>query len=125
LCNNVVQFVIKQDNKAVFRFASLQSPFGLSVKEKFNLNHSNLNSFILVDEEKVFIQSTAALKVANYLGGYWRVSYALIIIPPFIRDSVYAIIAKNRYKWFGKKESCMIPTQNINDLFLDNSSNYL
>ncbi len=119
LCNSSVQFVISHDPQRQFRFASLQSEFGQSVLTKFNLPTNSLQSFILLDNNKIDTKSTAALKVAKQLNKGWSLLYAFIIVPAFIRDAVYQFIAKNRYKWFGKKEACWIPTQELKHLFID------
>ena len=119
LCSSSVQFVIRHDPKQHFRFASLQSNFGQSVLNKFNLPTESLQSFILLDGDKIDTASTAALKVAKQLSKGWSLMYAFIIVPAFIRNAVYQLIAKNRYKWFGKKEACWIPTKELRTLFLD------
>jgi predicted DCC family thiol-disulfide oxidoreductase YuxK len=113
LCNGVVQFVIKKDKKDVFRFASLQSDFGQSLLKQYNLNQSTFNSLILYESGKIYTKSTAALRVAKALPGAWSILYALIIVPKFVRDACYNIVAANRYRWFGKQESCWLPTENL------------
>ncbi len=117
LCNASVQYVIKHDKKKLFRFASLQSSFGESVLKQYNLPVNTFNSFILLIDNKIYTRSTAALLVAKKLSGLIKLLYAFIIIPRFIRDAVYDIIAKNRYKWFGKKEACWVPTPELKSLF--------
>ena len=118
LCSSSVQFVIKHDPKKQFRFASLQSDFGQSVLKKFNLPANQLNSFILLENDKIYTRSGGALRVTKKLNGLWPALYAFIIVPPFIRNAVYNFIAKNRYKWFGKKEACWLPTPELRKLFL-------
>jgi len=118
LCNNSVQYVIKHDPEHIFRFASLQSEYGKTVLANFNLPADNFNSFILLKNGKIYTKSTAALMVAKDLSGIAWLLYAFIIIPPFIRNLVYAIIAKNRYKWFGKQETCWLPTAELKTLFI-------
>ncbi|MCC6866749.1 MAG: DUF393 domain-containing protein [Ignavibacteria bacterium] len=110
LCNGAVDFFIRHDKKDKFRFAALQSETGIELQKKFGIDYTNLESFILVDGEKYFKKSTAALKLAPYLGFPWNLLYPFIIVPPFIRNYVYDIISKYRYKWFGKKSTCRIPT---------------
>jgi predicted DCC family thiol-disulfide oxidoreductase YuxK len=119
LCNGIVQFVIKHDPKHVFRFASLQSEFGQEVLRKFNLPMERFGSAILLENGKAYTQSTASLRVAKKLGGGWPLLYAFIAIPPFIRDAIYGLVARKRYKWFGKKEECWIPTPALKDLFIE------
>jgi predicted DCC family thiol-disulfide oxidoreductase YuxK len=118
LCNGAVQFVIKRDQRKQFRFAALQSNAGKQLTEHFALP-AQLNTFVLLENGKVYTRSTAALRVARKLKGLWPLLYAGIIIPTFIRDAVYEFVSKNRYKWFGKKESCMIPSPELKQLFLN------
>lgn len=119
LCNSSVQFVIKHDKQKQFVFASLQSDAGQNLLKQYQLPTQNFNSFILIQNEKVFIKSTAALMVAKQLSGLTKLLYGFIIVPAFIRNAVYNFIAKNRYKWFGKKDSCMIPTPDLKARFLN------
>ncbi len=118
LCNASVQFVIKHDDKNIFQFASLQSEVGQRLIEKFGLSKTNLDSFILVRNNKAFTKSTAALLVVRQLKSVIKLLYGFIILPLFIRDSAYNVIAKNRYKWFGKKNECMIPSPALKAKFL-------
>ncbi|HPH38168.1 MAG TPA: thiol-disulfide oxidoreductase DCC family protein [Sediminibacterium sp.] len=117
LCNSSVQFVIKHDPKKQFRFASIQGDYGQQVLKQFHLPPDSLNSFILLEDNQIYTHSTGALKVAKQLSGAWPMLYAFIIIPPFIRNAVYQLIANNRYKWFGKKETCAIPSPDLKALF--------
>lgn len=119
LCSSVVQFIIKRDRKDTFRFASLQSDFGNSISQKFDLPVDTFNSFILYQSGKIYTKSMGALLVAKQLSGAWPLLYAFIIVPSFIRDRVYNIVAQNRYKWFGKKEACWIPSPALKNKFLD------
>ncbi len=119
LCNAAVRFIIKRDKKNLFKFTSLQSAFGQSVLQKFHLSDEPLNSFILFEKGKVYKRSTAALMVAKQLSGGWPLLYAFMIVPPFIRDAVYNFIANNRYKWFGKKDACWIPTRALQSKFIE------
>src|SRR5258706_3906277 len=119
LCNGAVQFIIKRDKKKQFRFASMQGKAGHELLQKFDLPANDFNSFILFEDNKVYTRSTAALRIAKYMGGGWKLLYGLMIIPRFIRNAVYNVIAKNRYKWFGKKDECMIPAPELKDRFLD------
>lgn len=118
LCSSVVQFVIKRDKKDQFKFASLQGDAGQQILKKFNLPNNTFNSFILLEGEILSTRSAAALRVAKYLGSGWSLLYGLMIIPRFLRDGVYNWIAKNRYKWFGKKEECWVPTPALRKKFL-------
>ena len=118
LCDGAVNFVIKHDIEKNFLFTSLQSEIGQKLLKRYNLPLENFSSFILLQDEKVYIQSTAALKVAKQLKGGIKFLYVFIIVPPFIRNGVYKFIAKNRYKWFGKKEVCLLPTPELKERFL-------
>jgi len=119
LCNGSVQFVIRNDKKKLFQFASLQSEGGKALLEKYGLNSNDLNSFILIQNDKAYFQSTAALNVASQLSGVVKLLAGFKIVPPFIRDAVYKFIAKNRYKWFGQRDACMIPTPELKSRFLN------
>ncbi len=116
-CNASVQFIIKRDPKYIFQFASLQSDIGKSLLNQYNAPE-NIDSFVLMDGERCYFQSTAALRVCKYLKGAYKLLYFLVIIPKPIRNLVYRFIAKNRYKWFGKNESCMIPSPDDRKRFL-------
>ncbi len=119
LCNNSVQFIIKKDKKQRFLYASLQSDAAQSILLQFQLKNSDFDSIILIENGKVYQKSTAILKITKHLSGIWKLSYGFIIIPKFIRDFIYNTIAKNRYKWFGKREVCMIPTKELKMRFLE------
>jgi len=119
LCNSSVQFIIKRDKKKQFLFAPLQGKKGQEIFSKYSLPAGELNSFILAEGDNIYIKSTGALRMLKKLGSPWSLLYAFIIVPPFIRDGIYSWVAKNRYKWFGKKDSCMIPTPDLKERFLD------
>jgi len=117
-CNASINFIIRQDKGKIFRFATLQSETGQQILRQNNLPTEEFGSFVLVDNGDVFLKSTAALKVYNKLPWYWKWTQIGWIAPKFLRDAVYNLIAKNRYKWFGKKDSCMIPTPEVRSRFL-------
>ncbi len=117
-CNGAVNFVIKRDKQSRIKFAALQSDRGQQLLKQFNLPTHTFDSFLFIEDSKVYTQSTAALKVCNYLSALWPLLYGFIIVPKFIRDGIYSWIAKNRYKWFGKKDQCMIPSPEISARFL-------
>jgi predicted DCC family thiol-disulfide oxidoreductase YuxK len=119
LCSSSVQFIIKHDSKVYFRFASLQSPLGEHQLRKMGLPANQLYSVVLIKEGRSFQKSDAALEIARHLDGVWPALYTFKIIPRFIRDGIYRIIANNRYTWFGKKDSCMMPTPELKSRFLD------
>lgn len=118
LCSGAVQFVIKRDGKNLFRFASLQSDYAAGALKEFDIEPAQGDSFVLLENGKVYQRSTAALRVAKKLNGLWPLLYGFIIVPRFVRDAVYNFIAKNRYKWFGKQESCWLPTPELKAKFL-------
>ncbi|RPF52258.1 thiol-disulfide oxidoreductase DCC family protein [Aquisalibacillus elongatus] len=118
LCNGIVQFILKRDYNKQFQFASLQGNVGQSLIEKHELP-GDLSTFILLKNDKVLTKSTAALHVFKDLKGLWKFLFTFIIIPKFLRDPVYNVIANNRYKWFGKQDHCMMPKPEYKERFLD------
>lgn len=116
-CNASVQFIIKRDRRAYFKFASLQSEFANTVVGDRTLPMPE--SVILIENGEMYERSTAALKIARRLNGLWPVFYIFILVPRPVRDAVYHIIARNRYRWFGKRESCMIPGKELKERFLE------
>lgn len=118
-CNAMTNFVIRQDKKKIFKFAALQSNAGQQVLKEWKLSPEEFDSFLMLDKGKLYSKSTAALRVANKLPWYWKWSQLFWILPKFIRDGAYNIIARNRYKWFGKKDQCMIPTPEVRERFLE------
>lgn len=119
LCNGAVNFVIERDKKAVLKFAPLQSEEAKKLLEKLDLSLNEMKSFILIENKKSYLKSTAVLRVCRYLKDPWPLMYGFIIVPKFIRDGIYTWIARNRYRWFGKKETCMIPTPELRERFLN------
>ena len=120
LCNESILYIIKRDRNNVFMFAPLQSNIGQQIIQQFNLETSKTNSILLYSESNgISIKSTAALQIAKHLGFPSNLMSKFFIFPPFIRNWVYDFIAKNRYKWYGKKEQCMIPTPELKAKFLD------
>jgi predicted DCC family thiol-disulfide oxidoreductase YuxK len=119
LCAGSVQFIIKRDPQAKLQFAALQSDAGQAILKKFNLPQKELKSLVFYENGKVFTRSTGALRVSRYLSGLWPLLYGLIIFPRFIRDAVYDYVGKNRYKWFGEKTACWIPTPALKQRFID------
>jgi len=118
-CSGVVNFIIERDTKGVFRFAPLQSDAGERILEHFDLAGEDFDTFVLVEGEEAYIKSTAALRMCRLLGGFWKLLYVFIVIPAPIRDAAYDYIARNRYKWFGKKEECMVPGPEVRRRFLE------
>jgi predicted DCC family thiol-disulfide oxidoreductase YuxK len=118
LCNGFVQFVIKHGKGYYFSFAALQSEYADQQFKNMDYKADGLASVVLIENNKVYTQSTAALRILKRMKGLYPLLYAFIIVPSFIRDAVYKWIAKNRYKWFGKTDSCMIPTPELKSRFL-------
>ncbi|WP_040209150.1 thiol-disulfide oxidoreductase DCC family protein [Neobacillus jeddahensis] len=116
-CDLSVQFIIKRDPNGLFKFASLQSDIGKELLHKYNAP-DDLDSFVLLEDNHCYFKSSAALQVCKNLKGAWKLPYCLLVVPKPLRDFFYEIIAKNRYKWFGKKESCMLPTPEERKRFL-------
>ncbi len=109
-CNSSVNFIMKRDVEGKFMFTANQSEAGQKILKENNENVENISTFFLYEKGVIYSKSTAALKVARQLPFAWNLLYGLIIIPAFLRDIIYDFIAANRYNWFGKKESCRIPT---------------
>ena len=118
LCNSSVNFIIDHDKDDVFKFASLQSESGQELLKMNNLETENFDSIIFSDNGRIYTQSTAVLRIVKDFPGLWKILYAFIIVPPVIRNFLYDLIANNRYKWFGKKDSCRIPTPELKSKFL-------
>ena len=118
LCNGSVQFILKRDKEKRFLFASLQSAYGQKLLKQFNLPPNNFNSFILYQDGNLFTKSTGALMMFSQLKG-WKWTRIFKVVPRFIRDAVYGLIANNRYKWFGKQEACWLPTPELKSRFLE------
>ncbi len=118
LCNGSVIFIIKRDPRSQFYFAALQSDFGNKQLKNFGLPATELNSVLLIKGGTLYQKSNAALEIAKHLNGLWPVIYIFKIIPPFLRDGIYTWVARNRYRWFGKKDACMIPTPELKSRFL-------
>jgi predicted DCC family thiol-disulfide oxidoreductase YuxK len=117
-CNAGINFIIIQDKKKVFRFAALQSEAGQRLLEEYGLAKEGFASFLLIENGRIYQKSTAGLKVCNKLPWYWKWTQLGWLAPKFIRDAIYDLIARNRYKWFGRKDQCMIPSPGIKNRFL-------
>ena len=120
LCNTSVQYVIKHDKKDIFRFVSLQSDLGQKILNHIGINPKHIDSIVLYEPGiSYYYKSTAALEIAKGLRGIFTLTTVFKILPAGIRDFVYDYVAKNRYKWYSKKENCMIPTPELKVKFLD------
>lgn len=116
LCDKAVQFVIENDRKDQFRFVALQSELGQQILKHIGINPANIDSVILYQPGiAYYYKSAAAIEIARSLGGFFHFGTVFKLIPTEIRNRLYDYVAKNRYKWYGKKETCLVPsTQNIN-----------
>jgi len=117
-CNGAINFVIERDRAGYFKFAALQSDFGVELREKYNVSESDTDSVVVIENEKAYLHSTAALRIAKHLDGIWSWGYVFVIVPRPIRDWAYKTFAKYRYWLFGKQEACMLPTADVRTRFL-------
>ncbi|MBK5272221.1 MAG: thiol-disulfide oxidoreductase DCC family protein [Bacteroidia bacterium] len=118
-CNYWVNFAIKRDRGKKIKFTTLQGETAKQLLPQYFINPTSLSSVIFIDNGKAYTQSSAALRICKHLNGGWKLFYALLIVPKFIRDFFYNIIARNRYKWYGKRNECMIPAPGLRERFLD------
>lgn len=118
LCNRGVNFILKHDRKRIFRFTPFQSSFAKKLLKENNESEQIGDTFILIYNGKLFNRADAALKITMLLGGKWKLFYPLYLFPKFIRNGIYNIIARNRYKWFGKADTCMMPSIEIKERFI-------
>ncbi|ESU33305.1 hypothetical protein G3A_06850 [Bacillus sp. 17376] len=116
-CDASVQFILNRDPNETFHFASLQSEAGQELLKKYSVR-DDVDSMILIENDKVYYKLAAALRISRHLRGAWKLLYLFMIVPAPIRNIVYDLIARNRYKWFGQKESCMLPPPNVRKRFL-------
>lgn len=117
-CNGAVNFVIEHDRGGYFKFAPLQSELGIELRSKFGISQADTDSVVLVQDEKAYLHSTAALRIGKRLDGIWSWTYIFIIVPRPIRDWAYRTFAKYRYRLFGRQEACMLPTADVRSRFL-------
>lgn len=118
LCHSSVQFILRHEKNQEIYFTSLQSKIGVEILNYYNIDPVKTNSLVLIEKNKSYVKSTAALRLAKHLKGIFPIAFGLLIIPVFIRNLVYDFIAKNRYKWYGKKDSCLIPDPELAKRFL-------
>ncbi len=117
-----VNFIIRRDPEKQFLFASLQSPTGLQISRAVGLPDDALTTMIFVEDGRYYLKSSAALHILRRMKGFWPLLFAFILVPQFFRDACYDVVGKNRYRWFGRKESCLIPTPDIRERFVDSIS---
>ena len=116
-CNGAVNFIIRHDGEKKIKFAPLQSEIGEVLRTKYGIGE-DVDSIILVENDRAYTHSTAGLRIAKGLGGIWSLAYVFIIVPAFIRDFCYKLFAKYRYRLFGRTEACMLPTPDLRERFL-------
>ncbi|CAM3715471.1 thiol-disulfide oxidoreductase DCC family protein [Mesobacillus thioparans] len=116
-CDASVQFILERDRNETFLFASLQSDAGQKLLKEHDVS-DDVDSMVLIEDGKVYYKSAAALRISRHLDGAWKLLYILILVPAPLRNMVYDLIAKNRFKWFGQKDSCMLPPPNVRRRFL-------
>ena len=119
LCNGFIQFLIRIDRKRQFHFASLQSPIGQELLAQHQLSTGKLETVLMLHKGKLYTHSDVAIQIAILLRGFWQLLAIARFIPKSLRDPLYQFIANNRYRWFGKRESCMLPTPDVSARFLD------
>jgi len=118
LCNASVQWILKRDRKGIFKFAALQSDTGQMLLRQFGLSEKDFDTVVLVADGRIFTRSDAALEIVQRIGGMWSLLAVFKIIPRSIRDTIYDWVARNRYRWFGKKEECMLPRPEWRERFV-------
>lgn len=118
LCNESVKFIIQHDRNAKFRFAPMQEPAGKALLKQHGLDHIDLSTFVLIRDGRAYLRSSAWMRIMRDLDGAWPLFSVFAIVPPFIRDRAYDYIGARRYKWFGKQESCLIPTPDTKRRFV-------
>lgn len=117
-CNGTINWVIRHDKRGYFRFAPLQSEAGERLQQEYGFDPANHETFILIEDGKSYDRSTAALRMVRRLGGLYALAYALIVVPRPVRDFVYTQIARRRYRLFGRRDECMVPTPEVRSRFL-------
>ena len=119
LCNGSIQFIIPRDPGGTLRFAPLQSDLGQTVRESTGLSTDDLETVVLVDDGMAYTKSDAAIRVGEHLGGVYRLLSLGRLLPRSFRDRIYDVVAENRYDWFGKKDQCMVPDDDVSDRFIE------
>lgn len=119
LCNGFVQFVLKRDKGKIFQFASLQSTYGTGLSNYYHLSTTLPETIVVYDGQEILTESDAVIKITSGLNGLWKFTVLLLIIPGIIRNPIYRLVARNRYKLFGKRDQCMIPSEDMKGRFVD------
>jgi predicted DCC family thiol-disulfide oxidoreductase YuxK len=119
LCSGSVMFIVKRDHDAIFRFAPMQSNTGQELLKQYGMDPNDVQTILLVKNGRAYMKSNAALEIAKEFQGYWKLLVIFRFVPKMIRDWFYDLIADHRYRWFGKKEICMVPPDDVRERFLD------
>jgi predicted DCC family thiol-disulfide oxidoreductase YuxK len=118
LCTKSVQFIIRHDRREKFTFLSMQSDLGRKIYHAAGLRPEESQTFVLVTKQRTLIRSEAVIEIATSFGGFWRIFAFFKILPPGLRDGLYSFVARRRYKWFGRRDSCMVPSEEVRKRFL-------
>lgn len=118
LCDGFVQWLIRRDKARVFRYAPIQSEAGQSLFCQFDLPLDEISTVVLVEGNRIYTHADVSLRIGQLLGGWWKLTGLFYIVPPAIRNTIYNWVARNRYRWFGEKDQCMMPTPELKQLFL-------
>ena len=118
LCAGVVRFVVRRDPAGRFRFAALQSERGRCLLEAHGLDSESLDTFVVIEQGRAYTGSDAFLVVVRHLSGAWRLLRVVAWLPRPVRDGVYAVVVRNRYRWFGRRDACLVPTPDLARRFL-------
>jgi predicted DCC family thiol-disulfide oxidoreductase YuxK len=117
LCSRSVQFILRHESEPRFQFSPVQSAAGARILAAHGFSTADVDTFVLVSEGKVYTRSTAALRIARHFKGAWRLLRVFWVVPRPVRDALYNFVARNRYSWFGKADSCMVPTPELSARF--------
>ena len=118
LCNAGVQFIVKRNPAKTIRFASLQSKAGRALLDEYNIDQDYIDSLVFIEGGEIFVSSTAALRTLSYLSSWESQLKLLLVVPSPLRDPVYRFVARYRYKWFGRREQCMVPSSELMERFI-------
>ena len=118
LCNHSVQFILRHEAAPHFQFAPLQTPAGTRLMKAFGFSVDEAKTFVLITDGKPYAKSDAAIRIARHLKGAWKLAGLIRVVPRPIRDWIYDVVARNRYRWFGKTDACMVPTPELRARFL-------
>jgi predicted DCC family thiol-disulfide oxidoreductase YuxK len=119
LCTGAVGFVLAHEAEATLRFAPIQSPAGARLMRDFGFDPADAKTFVLIADRRIYVRSDAAVRLARYLRGMWKLLGLIRVVPRPVRDFVYDLVARNRYRWFGRRDACMVPTRELKARFVE------